>query len=450
MRKLVPLLAFVVLSIPALPAAAQAQPPAAKALDVEAQEPSVVLLSLGEIRNQKLIPTPNFARTQKEIALAALEFTDVVVFIDLDLDFVSVRDAFSRYHPALGRAVKEGRLRFFVVPHDTYWVRDYGPQIKTGAKDFVLVDSKYQDIRYQTAIERQRKAVNEDRKKLIETVRLELTKSGAGLSTGTLPQTRPDARLEHIKDWLNILKHQDEILASGKLNDRSDDDFSPYEMMQAVTDRAAIQVERPDLYLEGGNLLRLADGHLITTKELILRNRKKENGFTDQMKKYFAVQEVVYLDALPGPVIRHVDMFLLPATGKRVLLASYDPSQFSPSPRIRVLTELAAQAMKKNKARLEKLGYEVIEVPSLPPVETSLYGMQLAPTTMIYYPTLLNALTLRTDKGGFAVLVPYYPFLDQYAQFAAYKKIRQAFGGDVRIIPVDCSITALSRAPSTV
>ena len=86
-----------------------------------------------------------------------------------------------------------------------------------------------------------------------------------------------------------------------------------------------------------------------------------------------------------------------------------------------------------NKATLEALKYEVIEVPALPP-EINL--------NQTYYPTLLNALTLRTTDGRFLILAPYYPQLDQYVQFNAYKIIRKAFGDNAQVVPIDCAAAA--------
>jgi agmatine/peptidylarginine deiminase len=388
---------------------------ARQALDFESQEEAVVLLAIGEVRVPPAL-TPNFAKIQKDIAKAAVEVANVIVFIDEHIDHYAVQNAF-RAEPVLAKAITEGRLLFSVVPHDSSWIRDYGPQLKPGPNgSFVLVDSKYKDIRAEMETERSRKRINVARQNLITT----FSKKNPGVILGTAPIKVPAVELTDLKDRLYILQQWDDILVNGKLNDRNDDDYSPFEIMQAVTGSAEISVERPELYLDGGNLLRLTDGRLITTKELFLRNRDKENVLTDQLKKHFSVKDVVYLDPLPGKVIRHVDMFLLPAAGKRVWLASYEG--------------MAAEAMQKNKARLVQLGYQVIDVPSLPPQVQN---------NKDYYPTLLNALTLRTKSGGYAILVPYYPQLDPYVQFAAHKEIRKAFGGNgVNIIPVDCSTIA--------
>jgi agmatine/peptidylarginine deiminase len=424
-----------------LPLRAQAQPTVGKALDVESLEESVVLLAIGEVRDQNPAARADFAKLQRDIARAALEFTPVVVFIDEHIDHTAVRTVF-KADPAMARALDDGRLVFFVVPHDTPWVRDYGPQVKLADNgDFVLVDSRYQDLRHQMDIDRKRKVLNDQRNDLIKRFWAITGTAGPGAGDGQTKeggQPKNAATLTEIKDRLFVLQQQDEILANGKVYDRKDDDYAPYEMMQAVTGRADITVQRPDLFLDGGNLLRLSDGRLLSSKDLFLRNHGKENGLNAQLKKYFDVREVHYLEPLPGPVIKHVDMFLLPAVGKRMLLASYEDEPSTEGPKVngtshaRVLTELAAAAMKKNKTKLTKLGYEVIDVPALPPVVSG---------NLVYYPTLLNALTLRT-KAGYAVLVPYYPNLDQYVQFAAYKVIRKAFGPDVHIVPVDCTSTA--------
>ena len=183
--------------------------------------------------------------------------------------------------------------------------------------------------------------------------------------------------------------------------------MSPYEIMQVITGKAAIKIDRPDFHLDGGNLLRLTDGRLLTTKDLFLANRQKEAHLTEALKENFGLRDIVYLESLPGPVIKHVDMFVLPAVGKRILLASYDGANTS-NPYL----ASASEAMKQNKDTLTRLGYEVVDVPALPPAYDA---------NRVYYPTNLNALSLRKGDGAFLVLVPFYPQFDPYLQFNGYK-----------------------------
>jgi agmatine/peptidylarginine deiminase len=97
------------------------------------------------------------------------------------------------------------------------------------------------------------------------------------------------------------------------------------------------------------------------------------------------------------------------------------------------LTEAAAAAMKRNKRTLEGLGYEVLEVPSLPPRFES---------GQVFYPSSLNALTLQSPTGGTMVLMPWYPRLDLKIQEQAKRRVETAFGAGTQVVPIDCSIVA--------
>jgi agmatine/peptidylarginine deiminase len=341
-----------------------------------------------------------------------------------------------RADPIIKRAVAEKRMIFSVVPHDTSWVRDYGPQMKRSKAPlgFTVVDAKYTDPRVQIFVNRERRQIN--------SIRYTLTNDANNIDR---------TKTQELKDRLYLLQQRDEILALNTLFDRKNDDVSPFEIVQTVTGSDEVKIDRPDLYLEGGNLIRLSDGRLLTTKDLFLRNRGKENELTAEIKQAYGVRDIVYLDSLPGPVIKHVDMFLLPATGKRILLASYsgiplpvpDPRQvgdltfYGPEENLTALTEAAAKAMERNKRTLQRLGYEVIDVPALPPARCK---------EGVYYPTILNALTLRGADDKLSILTPYYPQRDVYQQLAAHKTIRQAFGDKIaKVIPIECTRSAMDQ-----
>src|SRR5688572_20745529 len=119
------------------------------ALDFESKERSVVLLSIGHFA---VFQKKDFAKVQMDIAKAALEVTDVVVFVDEHIDLYSVRSYFGS-EPALTKALAEGRLSFYIVPHDSQWIRDYGPQVKfANDNSLVLIDSAYKDIRIELTV----------------------------------------------------------------------------------------------------------------------------------------------------------------------------------------------------------------------------------------------------------------------------------------------------------
>jgi len=222
---------------------------------------------------------------------------------------------------------------------------------------------------------------------------------------------------------------------------RTIDDESPYDIALAVMRKPeSLVVVRPGLDLDGGNLLQSDDGRCFTTRTLLSRNRHRELDVTRRLESVYGCHGVVYLEALPGPVIEHVDMFLLPATGKKLFLASYDPADpliaahwGEMRPVERRTAEEAAVAMKENEQQLRALGYDVIPVPS--PLPRVVEGE-------VYYPTVLNGLVQMDRTGKPHVILPRYDRYQEDIQGNAWKVIREQFGTQLALDTVESTVAA--------
>jgi agmatine/peptidylarginine deiminase len=221
---------------------------------------------------------------------------------------------------------------------------------------------------------------------------------------------------------------------------RTDDDEAPYPIALALMKEPDFLVVRPKLDLDGGNLLRSDDGICFTTRVLLSRNPGQESDVTDRLKSAYGCSDVVYLRALPGPVIEHVDMFLLPGVGNKVFLASYDPANpllaaqwGSMRPVERRMAEEAAVVMMQNQRDLTAKKFDVIPIPSpLPRVEEG----------EVYYPTVLNGLIQRGRQGTLHVILPRYDNYQDEIQKNARSLIENKFGVAVTIDTVEATVAA--------
>jgi hypothetical protein len=196
--------------------------------------------------------------------------------------------------------------------------------------------------------------------------------------------------------------------------------------------------------LDGGNLLKLEDGRCLTTRVLLSRNKEQNINLDQELGKIGGCKNVTFLDPLPGPVTEHIDMFVLPAGGKRILLASYDLSRpfaaeywskLSTSERDLALN--AELAMESNAERLRNLGYEVVPVPSPFP--------RIPANGHTYYPSTLNALVRVSADGYRQVLVPSYKDYETDIQSSALNQIGAAFGSKTEIVTIEATQAAKSQ-----
>jgi Porphyromonas-type peptidyl-arginine deiminase len=256
----------------------------------------------------------------------------------------------------------------------------------------------------------------------------------------------PDARKAEastIEDKMYVLREFSQLLNETSPQ-RANDENSAYDIADAVLAAPDFSYKTSALALDGGNLFKLEDGRCLTSRVLLSRNKEQHVNVDEELRKTGGCKDVTYLEPLPGPVTEHVDMFVLPVGGKRLLLASYDLSKpfaaeywSSLTSAERDLATDAALAMAANAETLRRLGYDVVLVPSPFP--------RVPANGHIYYPSVLNALVRESTDGYREVLVPSYKDYERDIQAAALQQIRPAFGPKSEVMTIEATDSAKSQ-----
>lgn len=90
---------------------------------------------------------------------------------------------------------------------------------------------------------------------------------------------------------------------------------------------------RPPLILDGGNFATDSDRHCFTSTSTLLDNAGRRDWVDEVMAAYFGCRDVTYLEPLPGPTIKHIDMFFRVASDDTWLLGRYRPVEEIRTPR---------------------------------------------------------------------------------------------------------------------
>jgi agmatine/peptidylarginine deiminase len=333
--------------------------------------------------------------------------------------------------------LKSDRVRMKAVPHDGVWIRDFGPQIEAAGDAASVVHWRYFDIRTEEAKQEKFEELETARLKLLETRQRE-DQPDALAQESTLEARKAVAAT--IDDKLYLLRQYSEILKEASPQ-RTNDENSAFDIADAVLANPDFSYKSSALALDGGNLLKLEDGRCLTTRVLLFRNKDQNINVDQELEKTGGCKEVTYLDPLPGPVIEHVDLFVLPVGGKRILLASYDLSKpFAAeywsklSSAERDLATDAELAMELDGERLRRLGYEVVPVASPFPIVPA--------NGHTYYPSMLNALVRDGTDGYREILVPSYTDYETDLQSTALRQIADAFGPKTEIVSIEVTEAA--------
>jgi agmatine/peptidylarginine deiminase len=336
--------------------------------------------------------------------------------------------------------LKSDQVRVKVVAHDGVWIRDFGPQMEVIGDTAHVVHWRYFDIRTEEA---KREKLQE-----LEVARLELleARQQEDQPDALTEESNPEARkaaASTIDDRLYVLREYSQILNQASPQ-RTNDENSAFDIADAVLADADFNFKTSALALDGGNLFKLQDGRCLTTRVLLSRNKDRNINVDEELQKIGGCKQVTYLDPLPGNVLEHIDLFALPVDGKRMLLASYDLSgpfamqywgQLGNAER-----DLAMNAdvvMRSNAEKLQRLGYEVILVPSPFP--------RIPPNGHAYYPSLLNALVREGTDGSRQLVLPTYEGYEMDLQRAAFEKILAVFGPKTQMVTVEATEAAKSQ-----
>lgn len=110
-------------------------------------------------------------------------------------------------------------------------------------------------------------------------------------------------------------------------NFRENDDNIPAQLQNWFRKQSIrTHLIRPPLILHGGNFATNGDGIYFTSTETLLDNGGNEDDVNLIFEKYFGARKVIYLKPLPGPTVKHIDMFFKIINNKTFILGQYDVS----------------------------------------------------------------------------------------------------------------------------
>jgi agmatine/peptidylarginine deiminase len=333
-----------------------------------------------------------------------------------------------------------GDARIVIVPHDTVWIRDYGPFVETAPGGTAAVtDATYENARREIDL-----AVALQQ---ITTERLQLHRLLDSDDPDLAPLREVLSR-EAIEKELTVLRDRADMFRDlSDLRERPRDDAAAFDIAQTVLLDAkrpsGNDLKRTALKIDGGNLLKTDEGACFTTTAVLSDNYRANLSVGDELKRAFGCREIVHLEALPGDgVIRHVDMFLLPVSGRHVLLADFalhyphiGKAWKNMTPLERDLTTQAATVMSQNAAALEARGFKVTLVPALTPRTHE---------GRVYYPTVMNAL-VRSNGSRLQVLVPAYEGFQTDVQEKTRNLIAAAFGSAADVVGIESTVAARAQ-----
>jgi agmatine/peptidylarginine deiminase len=117
----------------------------------------------------------------------------------------------------------------------------------------------------------------------------------------------------------------------------------------------------PGFVLNGGDLYADGQGRVFTTNETLHLNAGDRDYVEGIFKQYCGVREVVFLRPLPGPVVKHLDMFFKLVAPSVCLLGEYEDVKGDDE--IACLQREARQVLDENAELLAGKGMKVIRTP---------------------------------------------------------------------------------------
>jgi agmatine/peptidylarginine deiminase len=280
-------------------------------------------LTSGKVSDEQLGWLLSINRAVLDMIATLVARVDVVALVpsegDHESDLKHVIETLGQCEAARPLLVSP-RLHFVQVPHDTRWIRDYGPQFARDAKGTLfMLDARY-DIKPAVSVS-------------------ESAEIASLLATRTKDSDDDVAEAEGA-DRSTAERLQRAIRESH----RTDDDLVPSrlagrfrEIKNGLPASRPLSASRPPITLAGGDFQ--TDGKVAFTSTATLR----ENGTDPEtleavFREYFGLDEVVYLMPLPGSTVKHIDMFFEVVGPSTYLLATFKDNG-STDKRIAVQTE---------------------------------------------------------------------------------------------------------------
>jgi agmatine/peptidylarginine deiminase len=230
-----------------------------------------------------------------DVITQAARYTDVVVLHDEE-ELQTVARVIAGV-----RGVDEDlleRVHFMPARVGTVWLRDHGPVFARHPGDagrgLVLLDSVYRDARFEARVER------------------EGLVGGAGASGGEVGGVSGGGA--YRKMALDLAK-------------RRNDDTTPVYLSQFLRQQGcvgAVRIARPPAQIWGGDVTTDGMGNVFVSTETLIMHGGKRAELDEILRDYYGANGVIYLEPLPGPTVKHLDMFFKVVDAGTFFLASYD------------------------------------------------------------------------------------------------------------------------------
>ncbi len=218
-----------------------------------------------------------------DVIAQAARYTDVVVLHDEE-ELQTVARVIAGV-----RKVDEGlleRLHFMPARVGTVWLRDHGPvfarDTMNSGRGLVMLDSVYRDARFEARVQRERLAGGD--------------------------------RAAYGKMVMDLAK-------------RRKDDTTPVYVAQSLrqlSGNGSVSLVRPPAQVWGGDIATDGRGNVFVSTETLLMHGGKRAELDAILRDYYGAKRVIYLEPLPGPTVKHLDMFFKVVDAGTFFIASYD------------------------------------------------------------------------------------------------------------------------------
>jgi agmatine/peptidylarginine deiminase len=205
------------------------------------------------------------------------------------------------------------RLHFVPARVGTIWLRDHGPVFARDARGgLVLIDSVYRDARYEARVLAERDAEGADGS-VYRGLAMDLAK-------------------------------------------RRKDDTSPVYLAQFLRQQDAkreVSISRPPAQVWGGDVTTDGRGNLFVSSESLTMHGGKQAELEAVLRDYYGAKTITYLEPLPGPTVKHLDMFFKVVDENTFMIASYDAPFQGAGEYARYLNGEIGRVLERNEAVLK-------------------------------------------------------------------------------------------------
>jgi agmatine/peptidylarginine deiminase len=209
--------------------------------------------------------------------------------------------------------ISSQNVNMMQLPIDTQWIRDYGPIFVRDANNRIIcVDSRYHTAR-QSQEEKRKKESEEQILQKMTTLLSSAKKGSAGTySAGTYMEARRESSNNFSAG--RLLDDISPSILAGRLRQTE----------SLFLSSAPLTVVRPPIALDGGDFLTDGKGVGFTSTSTLALNGGDSQLLDVIFKEYFGIQNMIYLQPLPGSTIKHIDMFLKFVSPEIILIGRYE------------------------------------------------------------------------------------------------------------------------------